>query len=209
MTEFKVGDKVRATITCFPARKGEIYTLTNKHGTIAIATENSDMICCHDDTWELVESAPKFKYQWKKGDKLKVTDISMNSNLSFKNKTIYSNNDVNTNDSEETIDVMVHGNIHTLWFVKRFKKVEDEGANNKEESSEKETMDIETLKTFSNENLAEGKEMAEDAQASYELKEAQKAYADLVDRRDKQERIIRVAKEELKKIGDDLKVFGK
>ncbi|KKL66960.1 hypothetical protein LCGC14_2139810 [marine sediment metagenome] len=89
------------------------------------------------------------------------------------------------------------------------KKVEGETTETNIESSEKTKMDIETLKTFSEENLAEGKEMAEEAKANYEAEEAMKAYTDLVDKKEKQDRIIRVAREELRKIGDDLKVFSK
>ena len=75
------------------------------------------------------------------------------------------------------------------------------------ESSNKNQMDKETLKTFSKDNLAEGKRKAEEDKASYEATESKNAYKKLVDRKEEQERKIKVAKEELKVIGDDLKVF--
>ena len=75
------------------------------------------------------------------------------------------------------------------------------------ESSNKNQMDKETLKTFSKDNLAEGKRKAEEDHASYEATESKNAYKKLVDRKDEQERVIKVAKEELKAIGDVLKVF--
>ena len=73
----------------------------------------------------------------------------------------------------------------------------------------KEKMDIETLKTFNKKNLAEGRKQAEEDKANYEATESKNAYKGLVDREETQERIIKVAKEELKKIGDDLKLFSK
>ena len=70
-------------------------------------------------------------------------------------------------------------------------------------------MDIETLKTFNKKNLVEGKKQAETDKANYEATESRNAYKRLVDRKEEQERIIRVAEEELTSIKDDLKLFSK
>lgn len=212
MTEFKVGDRVRATKDCAPAVKGEVYTLTKRNGSLMIEVEGQIGLCCCRSTWELVERA-----EFKVGDKV----ICIKDNCEFKegHKTIItrlrlkdSNNDYLSNSGHEDATIYIHDpeqSDNEKWVFSKFWKVVEEETNNKEESSKKETMEIEELKTFSEENLADGKERAEEDKANYEAEEAKKAYTALVDRKEAQERIIRVAKEELKKIEDDLKIFGK
>lgn len=69
------------------------------------------------------------------------------------------------------------------------------------------TMDKETLKAFNKDNLAEGKRQAEEDKANYEATEAKRAYVSMVDRKETQERIVKVAEEELKEIKEELKLF--
>ena len=207
MTKFKVGDRVRATKNCTPVVKGEIYTLIESHGNLIIKVKGQIGLCACASTWELVED---FKYQWKKGDKLEVIDPPNNVHVKD-GDIVIANNDICSNKGHyaDVNIICVNGTLIENFNAYRFKKVEGERTETNIESSEKTKMDIETLKTFSEENLAEGKEMAEEAKANYEAEEAMKAYTDLVDKKEKQDRIIRVAREELRKIGDDLKVFSK
>lgn len=68
-------------------------------------------------------------------------------------------------------------------------------------------MDIETLKTFSPKNLVEGKKQAEEEKANYEASESKKFYVNSMNEKESQERIIRIANEELKEINKKLGVF--
>ena len=68
-------------------------------------------------------------------------------------------------------------------------------------------MDAETLKTFNKKNLVEGRKQAEKEKANYEAEESRRAYVGLINRKETQERAIKVANEELEEVEEDLKLF--
>lgn len=204
MTKFKVGDRVRRIKKDrdFSFKIGDIGVIKEVDVSSVPYLINGDWN--YEKYLELVE-VPEFKYQWKKGDKLEVVEITCTSLML--GDIVTADNDIATNSEVKNTDVITHdGKLIDGICSSRYKKVENE---TNIESSENNQMDIETLKTFSEDNLVEGKKRSEEEKANYEAEEAKKAFTALIDRKEKQDRVIKVAKEELKKIGDDLKVFGK
>lgn len=52
---FRVGDRVRASIDCSGAVKGQIYTIGTVNGDMALMTSNFPISCCTcSHTWELI-----------------------------------------------------------------------------------------------------------------------------------------------------------
>jgi hypothetical protein len=91
-----------------------------------------------------------------------------------------------------------------MFFEKELKLFSDES---KSPLTSNDKMDIEKLKTFNPKNLAEGKKQAEEDKAYYEAKEAKKVYEGLINEKEEQDRLIKVANEKLKEINEKLKVF--
>jgi hypothetical protein len=91
-----------------------------------------------------------------------------------------------------------------VFFERELRLVSDESES---PLTSNDKMDVEKLKTFNPKNLAEGKKQAELEKANYEASESKKAYKELIDQKEEQERKIKVANEELEKINEKLKVF--
>jgi hypothetical protein len=70
-------------------------------------------------------------------------------------------------------------------------------------------MDFEKIKEFDKKNLVEGKKKSEEEKATYEATEAKKFYTDLINRKEEQQRKVKIANEEIKQLDEQLKVFNK
>jgi len=66
----------------------------------------------------------------------------------------------------------------------------------------------EEIKTFNKKNLKEAKRLAVEQKNNREVVDAQYAYEALIDAKETEERKIKVAKEKLVEINEDLKIFN-
>ena len=138
-TNFEVGDLIQATKNCSDIIKGKQYIVyfNKTHGKLFTRDkkmEENDVVgCVCQEDWILIQKAQdivkdlkEFKYQWKKGDKLELTDIPINKEIYVCGKELIAAEDISTNNSDETTDVIADGKLDSLWFVRRFKLVKSE-----------------------------------------------------------------------------------
>lgn len=102
------------------------------------------------------------------------------------------------------------GNTNKMVTIKGHDGLQYQGnfkLSSKNIQSSKNKMETETLKIFNPKNLAEGKKEAIKEKANYELTESKKAYKILIDSKEEQERIIKLAQEKVKELNKKLAIF--
>ena len=162
--EFKIGDKVKVkkdTSASSSTLEGQVGIVTNVGcGDIySLDIEEGKYKCggLYERELTLVEDV-KFKYQWKKGDKLKVVNVEFAGRNIQNGDIVTADNDVSTNkDDDICVDIInIKGEKKPDYYAKRFKLVEkvskgtlgtficDEEANvkggNKEKKMQKRTL---------------------------------------------------------------------
>jgi len=101
---------------------------------------------------------------------------------------------------------LIFDKLKSLWdyYPANFEEV----SNNEPTRVTAEDTKMTDIKTFNKKNLIKAKTKAQEEQKTYEIETAKKEYQRLIDLKDSQDRIVKIAKEELVKINEELKIFG-